>query len=219
MEPAEAGAGDLQGQWSPLPTVRGRLGRRCLPFPGEGRPSSWGQPRSLDSLSSGHQSPVITDREQLRTRRPFYGWEGRAAWTQPPPEGCGHPARSTPGEAETPGGRGCSGVHSWERRQGWEEGRSHWRRGSARPGSQAPREASLTASKAGLAHLQQAPRARRLPDSPRQSRRAPHALPASGGGAGCGSRRAGDRVTGLSGPSAWLGTGRSQGGWTGGGRN
>lgn len=138
MEPAGAGAGDLQGQWSPLPTVRGRLGRRCLPFPGEGRPSSWGQPRSLGSLSCGHQSPVITGREQLRTRRPFYGWEGRAAWTQPPPEGCGHPARSTPGEAETPGGRGCSGVPSWERRQGWEEGRSHWRRGSARPGSQAP---------------------------------------------------------------------------------
>lgn len=114
VEPAEAGAGDLQGWGSPLPTVRGRLGRRCLPFPGRGAPHPGASPGAWAAfhLAIKAVSPVITGREQLRTRRPFYGWAGGAAWTQPPPEGCGHPVRSTPREAETQGGRGCPGVPS-----------------------------------------------------------------------------------------------------------
>lgn len=91
----------------------GSGGSACLsrgggaPHPGAS-PGAW----AAFHLAIKAVSPVITGREQLRTRRPFYGWAGGAAWTQPPPEGCGHPARSTPGEAETQGGRGCPGVPS-----------------------------------------------------------------------------------------------------------
>ena len=149
-------------------------------------------------------------REQLRARRPFYGWEGRAAWTQPPRKAVGTPLVQHPGKPrpraggvaqvspllgkEAGLGRGPFPLEAGIS-QAWEPGPPGRR--LSRPLRPAWRTSSWL------------PWARCLPDSPRQSRPALLALPARGGGARRGSRWAGDRVTGLNGPSAWLGTGRS----------
>lgn len=174
---------------SPLPTVRGRLGEAVPAFP-RGGPPILGLLEALGSLHLAIKavSPVITGREQLRTRRPFYGWAGGAAWTQPPPEAVGTPVRSTPREAETQGRGGVAQV-SLSLGKGGRAGRGPFpvEAGISQAWEPRPPGGRLMASEAGLAPTSWLPWVRCLPDSPRQSEPVLPALPARGGGAGQGS--------------------------------
>lgn len=194
VEPAEAGAGDLQGWGSPLPTVQGRLGRQCLPFPGRGGPPSWGQPGGLGSLSSGHQSrqPCHYRQGAAEDKTPIL-WMGRRSRLDPATPGrLWAPCSFNTWGSRDPGRAGLPRCPlSWEGRQGWEEGHSQGRQGSARPGSQAPKGGVSRPLRPAWHPASWLPWVRCLPDSPRQSGPAPPALPARGGGAGQGSRWAG----------------------------
>lgn len=186
------------------------------PHPGAS-PGAW----AAFHLAIKALSPVITGREQLRTRRPFYGREGGAVWDPAAPVRLWAPCSFNTRGSRDPGWAGLPRcLLSREGRQGWEEGRSQWRRGSARPGSRPPGEGAggppgplgargVSPPRRRLSRPLRPvwhpatwlPRARCPPDSPCESRPAPPALPARGGGAG--------PHGGLTGPSAWLGTGQS----------
>ena len=158
----------------PTSPVRGRLGRRCLPVPGEGSPHPGAQEPGQPFIPGrGEPRPGAREPGQplIWSSKPCHYGQGAAEGETPilrmgrqsrldpaAPEGCGHPACSTPGEAETQGGRGCSGVPS-PGKGGRAGKRAIPTGGGDQPGlgARPPREASLTASEAGLAHLQLAP--------------------------------------------------------------